>query len=66
MNTAITLASVISMAAAGVLGDLIGIRQVFYIAGGVTIVAALLAAFLLNENVPAPTPTPENAPVANP
>jgi MFS transporter, DHA3 family, macrolide efflux protein len=55
MNTVITLASVISMAVAGVLGDVIGIRQVFFIAGGITIVAAIMAAVLLNDSVLAPT-----------
>jgi MFS family permease len=49
MNTVITLASVISMALAGVLGDTIGVRQVFYLAGLVAIVAAFVAAALMRE-----------------
>lgn len=53
LNTAITLASVISMAAAGIFGDVIGIRQVFFIAGGITLLAAVIAAYLLNETTPA-------------
>lgn len=59
LNTAVTLTSVISMAAAGVFGDALGIRQVFFIAGGITLVAALLAAYLLND--PTPTPIAESA-----
>lgn len=49
MNTVITLASLISMASAGILGDQIGIRMVFYISGGITIIAGLLAVFLMQE-----------------
>ncbi len=53
MNTVITLASVISMGSAGVLGDRLGIRQVFYLAGGITIFASLLAALLMRSPKPA-------------
>jgi MFS family permease len=49
LNTVITLASVLSMGAAGVLGDAIGIRQVFYISGLITIFAGLLAAVLMRS-----------------
>ncbi len=47
MNTVITLTSVISMGAAGALGDAIGIRQVFYIAGIIAIISGVLAAVLM-------------------
>lgn len=50
MNTVITLASVISMALAGVLGDVLGVRQVFYLAGGVAVFAAFVAAVLMRES----------------
>ncbi|MGB8645362.1 MAG: MFS transporter [Anaerolineae bacterium] len=49
MNTVIVLASVISMAASGVLGDRLGIRKVFWGAGAVLLLAGLLAAFLMQE-----------------
>ncbi len=52
MNTVITLASVISMACAGLLGDWMGVRQVFYLAGGITIFAGLLAALLMRSPKP--------------
>jgi MFS family permease len=55
MNTVITLASVISMALAGVLGDVMGVRQVFYLAGGITILSGVLAAVLMNVPTAAPT-----------
>jgi MFS family permease len=58
MNTVITLASVISMGCAGVLGDALGIRQVFYLAGGITIFAGLLAAMLMRSPAVAPLPAP--------
>lgn len=47
LNTIITLASVISMASAGLLGDALGIRQVFYLSGAVTVFAGLLAFILI-------------------
>jgi MFS family permease len=52
MNTVITLASVISMGSAGILGDWLGVRQVFYLAGGITIFASLLAALLIRSPRP--------------
>jgi predicted MFS family arabinose efflux permease len=54
LNTATTFASVISMALAGVLGDTIGIRQVFLLTGSITLGAAAIAALLLNQTMPAP------------
>jgi sugar phosphate permease len=53
MNTVITLASVISMGSAGLLGDRLGVRQVFYLAGAITVFASLLAAVLLRPSKPA-------------
>jgi DHA3 family macrolide efflux protein-like MFS transporter len=44
LNALITTASLISMALAGVLGDLIGVRNVFVVAGGVSVCAGLAAA----------------------
>jgi MFS family permease len=56
LNTVITLASVISMALAGVLGDVLGVRQVFCLAGGITVLAGVLAAMLMR------TPALQTAP----
>lgn len=47
LNTVVTLASVVSMASAGLLGDALGVRQVFFLSGGVTAFAGLLAAILM-------------------
>ncbi|HET9222791.1 MAG TPA: MFS transporter, partial [Roseiflexaceae bacterium] len=44
LNALITTASLISMALAGVLGDLIGVRSVFVVAGGISVCAGLAAA----------------------
>jgi DHA3 family macrolide efflux protein-like MFS transporter len=44
LNALISTASLISMALAGVLGDLIGVRNVFLVAGGIGICAGLAAA----------------------
>jgi DHA3 family macrolide efflux protein-like MFS transporter len=44
LNTLITTASLISMALAGILGDLIGVRNVFVVAGGIGVCAGLAAA----------------------
>jgi MFS family permease len=49
INTAISVASVTSMALAGVLGDALGVRNVFVLSGLVVIVAGLLGAFLMQE-----------------
>lgn len=54
VNTVITLASVISMGASGVLGDVLGVRQMFYLAGGISVLSSLVAAFLLKEIKPLP------------
>lgn len=55
MNTIVTLASLISMGSAGLLGDWLGVRQVFYLAGGITIFAGLLAALFFRTPKPAPS-----------
>jgi MFS family permease len=44
LNTLVTTASLISMVLAGILGDLIGVRNVFVVAGGIGICAGLAAA----------------------
>jgi sugar phosphate permease len=54
LNTVITLASVISMASAGLLGDALGIRQVFYLSGAVTVFAGLLAFILMRTPAAVP------------
>ncbi len=56
LNTVITLASVISMASAGLLGDALGIRQVFYLSGAVTVFAGVLAFILMRTPASAPLP----------
>jgi MFS family permease len=56
MNTVITTASVISMGAAGILGDMLGIREVFYLAGGIAVLAGLLAAALMRAPQVSVTP----------
>ena len=60
LNTVITLASVVSMASAGLLGDVLGIRQVFFLSGALVVFAGLLAAVLMQApaaaaSVPAPS-----------
>ena len=44
------------MGSAGLLGDWMGVRQVFYLAGGITLFASLLAALLMRT--PKPTAEP--------
>jgi MFS family permease len=44
LNALVATASLISMALAGVLGDLIGVRNVFVVAGGIGVCAGLAAA----------------------
>lgn len=57
-NSLITLSSVISMVFAGAFGELLGVRQVFYLAGGIVVLAAVPAIFLLRERARgAPTTT---------
>jgi predicted MFS family arabinose efflux permease len=54
MNTTISLANVVSMACAGWLGDQLGIRPVFWLAGGLTLCASLLAVVMMREPAQAP------------
>lgn len=61
MNTVISLASVVSMASAGLLGDALGVRQVFYLSGGITLLAGLLAAVLMRAAQPPALPAKEFA-----
>lgn len=55
VNTVIMLANVIAMATAGALGDVTGIRPVFYLSAVITVLAGALAALLLAERAPAAT-----------
>ncbi len=52
MNTVITLTSVVSMASAGLLGDWLGVRQVFFLSGGLTVLAGIVAAVLMRAPRP--------------
>lgn len=69
-NSIITLSSLISMVLAGTLGDVLGIRQVFYLAGAIVVLASLLAIVMLRESprdlpgFPTDAPQPTNAPSA--
>jgi MFS family permease len=49
LSTAVTAASVTSMALAGAAAAVIGVRGVFVVGGALTALAALLAAFLFRE-----------------
>lgn len=60
VNSLITTSSVISMVFAGAFGELIGVRQVFYLAGAIVVLAAIPAIVLLRERT-IPTMTPINA-----
>lgn len=62
VNTLITLSSVVSMACAGALGALVGIREVFYLAGGIALVAALLALVMIGEPAASPQAMPLESP----
>ncbi len=46
LNTLVTSASLVSMAFAGVLGDSLGIRNVFVIAGAITVIAGIASAWV--------------------
>lgn len=59
LNTLVTTASLISMALAGILGDLIGVRNVFVVAGGMGVCAGLAAAAVFRSQ-----PNAAPAPVA--
>ncbi|MGD0708729.1 MAG: MFS transporter [Anaerolineaceae bacterium] len=64
INTAISVASVTSMALAGVLGDVLGVRNVFVLSGLVVIVAGLMGAFLMRETPQADLLPVEENPVS--
>jgi MFS transporter, DHA3 family, macrolide efflux protein len=58
LSTLITTASLVSMALAGLLGDLIGIRNVFVVAGGIGVCAGLAAAWVFRrQSAAAPAPS---------
>jgi MFS family permease len=50
-NTAISLASVVSMGAAGILAQAIGLRSVFVLAGAITVLAALGAGLIFRRGL---------------
>jgi MFS family permease len=54
MGTLISTASVVSMAFAGVLGDVIGVRNVFVISGAIIVAAGIGSAFAFRGAVSAP------------
>lgn len=55
MNVVYSVTSILSMATAGVLGDVIGIRNVFLLAGLILITAGLIGAYLMaGEKEPIP------------
>ncbi len=55
LNTVITTASLVSMALAGVLGSALGIRNVFLLAGVLTVIAGLAAAWVFSAAKATPT-----------
>ncbi len=57
LNTVITLASVISMACAGILGEWLGIRQVFFLSGSIAVAAGLFAIPMLKDQASQPNKT---------
>ena len=57
LNTVISLASVISMALSGILGDALGIRQVFFLSGTIAMGAGLFAILMMKEPAPQPVMT---------
>jgi len=57
LNTVLSLASVISMALSGVLGDALGIRQVFFLSGVIAMGAGLFAILMMKEPAPQPVMT---------
>lgn len=63
LNAVIQTASIGSMAAAGILADAVGMRNVFALSGGVVLLAAVVAAVLFRgaPEVTAPRPAPTDA-----
>jgi MFS family permease len=49
MSASVSTASVVSMAVGGVLGDVIGVRWVFVVAGAVAVLASLIALLLFRS-----------------
>ena len=62
LNAAIQTASIGSMAAAGILADVVGIRAVFAIGGAITLLAALFAWTLFRRAPSADAVTPHPRP----
>jgi len=59
LNAVVSGASIVSMAAAGILGDALGVRTVFLIAAGVVAVAAAASVVLFTKATVRPSSTPE-------
>ena len=50
-NAIISVANLISMGAAGILADFVGVRTVFVISGGVVVVAGFVAAVIFGGEI---------------
>ncbi len=65
MQTVVGTANITSMALAGVLADLMGVRPVFLIAGGLVVLAGLVSALIFGSKPAVPAPA-ANSPPAPP
>jgi MFS family permease len=66
LNALVTVASLVSMAAASALGEVINLRWVYVIAGGLAIVSGLLGRVLIPESEPAePVSMPASVPAGD-
>jgi predicted MFS family arabinose efflux permease len=59
MATVNSIANIVSMATAGILGSLLGIRYVFFLAGLIIVIAAIVGIYLM-AGEPNPTPVQED------
>ena len=59
LNTLIMVATTVSMGLAGLLGDVLGLRLFFLLAGFVTIISGGMAYFTLQIDVPLPSLIPD-------
>ncbi len=62
MQTVVGTANITSMALAGVLADLMGVRPVFLIAGGLVVVAGLVSALIFGPEPAVPAPAANSPP----
>ncbi len=58
LNMLITTANIVSMAAAGSVADMIGVRSVFVLAGGISILSGLAAFWIFSGQSPSPPVSP--------